>query len=148
MGATLASLAPSGDTIATMERGQAGLQAAGQPTIPYPAARLQHPKGNTRTPSNTESDHGGLAGRLDANSGAAFVRKLGLKIDPIKAPKLMLFGLEHRGETSGLSISCSFFCIARHRNHLTRAYEVHLRYISPKWTPTMDLWITLSFSND
>ena len=39
-----------------------------------------------------ESDHCGLVRRLEANSGAAFVRKLGLKIDPIKAPKLNLFG--------------------------------------------------------
>lgn len=29
---------------------------------------------------------------MEANSGAAFVRKLGLKIDPAKAPKLNLFG--------------------------------------------------------
>ena len=39
-----------------------------------------------------ESDHSGLTQRLEANSGAAFVRKLGLKIDPTKAPKLNLFG--------------------------------------------------------
>lgn len=43
-------------------------------------------------PSTIESDHGGLVRRLEANSGAAFVRKLGLKIDPTKAPKLNLFG--------------------------------------------------------
>lgn len=30
--------------------------------------------------------------RLEANSGAAFVRKLGLKMDPTRAPKLNLFG--------------------------------------------------------
>ncbi|KAI4210576.1 MAG: hypothetical protein LQ351_006554 [Letrouitia transgressa] len=42
--------------------------------------------------STAESDHHGLARRLEANSGAAFVRKLGLKIDPTKAPKLNLFG--------------------------------------------------------
>ncbi|KAJ5278983.1 hypothetical protein N7478_004355 [Penicillium angulare] len=39
-----------------------------------------------------ESDQSGLVRRLEANSGAAFVRKLGLKIDPAKAPKLNLFG--------------------------------------------------------
>lgn len=39
-----------------------------------------------------ESDQGGLVQRMEANSGAAFVRKLGLKIDPAKAPKLNLFG--------------------------------------------------------
>ena len=44
-------------------------------------------------PSTVESDHGGrVRRRLEANSGAAFVRKLGLDIDPIKAPKLNLFG--------------------------------------------------------
>ncbi|KAI4120186.1 MAG: hypothetical protein LQ338_007195 [Usnochroma carphineum] len=43
-------------------------------------------------PSTAESDHCGLIRRLEANSGAAFVRKLGLKIDPTKAPKLNLFG--------------------------------------------------------
>ena len=44
-------------------------------------------------PSTVESDHcGRVQRRLEANSGAAFARKLGLKIDPIKAPKLNLFG--------------------------------------------------------
>lgn len=40
---------------------------------------------------NSEPDPNGLVRRLEANSGAAFVRKLGLKIDPAKAPKLNLF---------------------------------------------------------
>ena len=35
---------------------------------------------------------GELVGRLEANSSAAFVRNLALKIDPTKAPKLSLFG--------------------------------------------------------
>ncbi|KAJ5949628.1 hypothetical protein N7454_001212 [Penicillium verhagenii] len=43
-------------------------------------------------PSTVESDQSGMVRRLEANSGAAFVRKLGLKIDPAKAPKLNLFG--------------------------------------------------------
>ncbi|KJR87611.1 uncharacterized protein SPSK_01611 [Sporothrix schenckii 1099-18] len=34
----------------------------------------------------------GLVQRLEGNSGAAFVRRLGLKIDPARAPKLNLFG--------------------------------------------------------
>lgn len=38
------------------------------------------------------SDPDGLVQRLQANSGAAFVRKLALKIDPSRAPKLNLFG--------------------------------------------------------
>ncbi|KAJ5973637.1 hypothetical protein N7481_010847 [Penicillium waksmanii] len=41
---------------------------------------------------STEPDPSGLVRRLEANSGAAFVRKLGLKIDSAKAPKLNLFG--------------------------------------------------------
>lgn len=39
-----------------------------------------------------EPDNRGVVRRLEANSGAAFVRKLGLKINPSKAPKLNLFG--------------------------------------------------------
>ncbi|KAJ5364125.1 Protein RDR1 [Penicillium cataractarum] len=42
-------------------------------------------------PIEVEADRGGLVRRMEANSGAAFVRKLGLKIDPAKAPKLNLF---------------------------------------------------------
>ncbi|KAM0256040.1 hypothetical protein ACHAQJ_005239 [Trichoderma viride] len=38
-----------------------------------------------------DQDHGGLVRRIEANSSAAFVRKLALKIDPTKAPKLSLF---------------------------------------------------------
>ena len=37
-------------------------------------------------------DAHGLVRRLEANSGAAFVRRMGLKIDSAKAPKLSLFG--------------------------------------------------------
>lgn len=44
------------------------------------------------TPIDSEPDNRGVVRRLEANSGAAFVRKLGLKIDPTKAPKLNLFG--------------------------------------------------------
>jgi hypothetical protein len=43
-------------------------------------------------PSTVPPDTTGLVDRLEANSGAAFVRKLGLRIDPTKAPKLDLFG--------------------------------------------------------
>lgn len=42
----------------------------------------------TPGPSNTP----GVVRRLEANSGAAFVHKMGLKIDPAKAPRLSLFG--------------------------------------------------------
>lgn len=42
--------------------------------------------------AESELDKRGVVRRLEANSGAAFVRKLGLKIDPTRAPKLNLFG--------------------------------------------------------
>ncbi|CAG8926041.1 unnamed protein product [Penicillium salamii] len=44
------------------------------------------------SPYKAPADENGLVRRLEANSGAAFVRKMGLKIDPAKAPKLSLFG--------------------------------------------------------
>lgn len=37
------------------------------------------------------NDAGGASQSLEANSGAAFVRKLGLRIDPARAPRLHLF---------------------------------------------------------
>lgn len=42
--------------------------------------------------TTTKEPDSALLRRMEANSGAAFVRKLGLKIDPAKAPKLNLFG--------------------------------------------------------
>ena len=46
-----------------------------------------------RPPQQINSvDTHGLDRRLWANSGAAFVRRMGLNIDPAKAPKLSLFG--------------------------------------------------------
>ncbi|KAJ5157262.1 uncharacterized protein N7482_008362 [Penicillium canariense] len=65
-------------------------RAARVPTDPQP--RPQSPPQSASDPSTVESDRCGLVRRLEANSGAAFVRKLGLKIDPAKAPKLNLFG--------------------------------------------------------
>ena len=54
-------------------------------------ARPGSPARPVLAPNIVESDLGGLVRRLEANSGAAFVRKLGLKLDPTKAPKLNLF---------------------------------------------------------
>lgn len=54
-------------------------------TIAAPASAAQ-------PPTCEHSSRGAVAKRREANSGAAFVRKLGLKIDPTKAPKLSLFG--------------------------------------------------------
>ena len=59
---------------------------------PRKQATLEPVKRPTSVPNDGEPDDSGLARRLEANSGAAFVRKLGLKIDPTKAPKLNLFG--------------------------------------------------------
>jgi hypothetical protein len=42
-------------------------------------------------PCSAEPGASVMAQHLEANSGAAFVRKLGLKIDPTRAPKLSLF---------------------------------------------------------
>ncbi|PYI07019.1 bicyclomycin resistance protein [Aspergillus sclerotiicarbonarius CBS 121057] len=43
-------------------------------------------------PDNSPSERGRLTQSLDANSAAAFVRKIALKVDPKNAPKLSLFG--------------------------------------------------------
>jgi Fungal Zn(2)-Cys(6) binuclear cluster domain/Fungal specific transcription factor domain len=66
-------------------------RATGQANID-PPARLQELQSNVPASSTVESDHHGAVRHLEANSGAAFVRKLGLKIDPTRAPKLNLFG--------------------------------------------------------
>lgn len=50
------------------------------------------PEAPVTASAEAEPDNRGVVRRLEANSGAAFVRKLGLKIDPTRAPKLSLFG--------------------------------------------------------
>ncbi|KAG6363357.1 hypothetical protein INS49_008454 [Diaporthe citri] len=67
-------------------------QAVGQVTPGPPSVGSQSLHQNASEPGAAESNHIGLVRRLEANSGAAFVRNLGLKIDPTKAPKLNLFG--------------------------------------------------------
>ncbi|KAK8018892.1 hypothetical protein PG991_008082 [Apiospora marii] len=44
------------------------------------------------TPDTAASAHDGLRRRVEANSGATTVRRLGLKMDPTRAPRLNLFG--------------------------------------------------------
>jgi hypothetical protein len=68
-----------------VSRAGAGAAAAAQP-IPGPSPVASQPV------QPTIPGHNGLVRRLEANSGAAFVRNLGLKIDPTRAPKLNLFG--------------------------------------------------------
>lgn len=68
-------------------------RAAAQAIPGPPSVGSQQPlQPNVSEPSTVGSDHSGLLRRLEANSGAAFVRNLGLKIDPTRAPKLNLFG--------------------------------------------------------
>lgn len=55
---------------------------------PLPAP-LQAP---AASPGTAASAQDGLRRRLEANSGAATVRRLGLKMDPTRAPRLNLFG--------------------------------------------------------
>ncbi|KAJ5636564.1 uncharacterized protein N7484_009877 [Penicillium longicatenatum] len=59
---------------------------------PDAQSELRSSPQTTVEPKTIDLDQSGLVRRLEANSGAAFVRKLGLKIDPAKAPKLNLFG--------------------------------------------------------
>lgn len=68
---------------ATPSRGPAAELASFQLSVVPPAAT---------SIDSEQSANRGVVRRLEANSGAAFVRKLGLKIDPTKAPKLNLFG--------------------------------------------------------
>lgn len=56
-----------------------------QPPTPVPSAAVP-------APSAAASAQDGLRRRLEANSGAATVRRLGLKMDPARAPRLNLFG--------------------------------------------------------
>ncbi|KZF18833.1 inosine monophosphate dehydrogenase [Xylona heveae TC161] len=61
--------------------------------IPAPPEDLQDASVAERSiPDTVRSEDQDVAQRLEANSGAAFVRKLGLKVDPEHAPKLNLFG--------------------------------------------------------
>ncbi|KAI1385547.1 uncharacterized protein F4822DRAFT_347081 [Hypoxylon trugodes] len=65
-------------------------RATGQATTASPARPLSEQLSNLPA-STTESEHYGLNRDMEANSGAAFVRKLGLRIDPTNAPRLSLF---------------------------------------------------------
>ncbi|KAJ5294612.1 hypothetical protein PENANT_c006G08155 [Penicillium antarcticum] len=78
---------------------------------------------------NGVADTHGLVRRLEANSGAAFVRKMGLKIDPAKAPKLSLFGwnVGTRKLSSGLggintALSITEITSVEHMRSLAQVY--------------------------
>lgn len=68
-------------------------------TSPLPGA-----SGDTGTKHSRANNPQGALRNLAANSGAAFVRKMGLKVDPANAPRLNLFGwnVGARQLTSGL----------------------------------------------
>ena len=59
----------------------------GWPNRPRPASTA----GSAASPASRVNDSRGVGHSLEANSGAAFVRKLGLRIDPAHAPRLHLF---------------------------------------------------------
>lgn len=71
---------------------------------------------------------------MEANSGAAFVRKLGLKIDPAKAPKLNLFGwnIGARQLSSQLSVgpALSIFEITSW-DHFKALAQVYFEKVDP-----------------
>ncbi|KAK6846312.1 hypothetical protein PG987_001500 [Apiospora arundinis] len=66
--------------------------------LPHPATRppaLPHTvavPGQGPSAGVSPSTHDGLRRRVEANSGATTVRRLGLKMDPTRAPRLNLFG--------------------------------------------------------
>ncbi|EPE32146.1 Zn2/Cys6 DNA-binding protein [Glarea lozoyensis ATCC 20868] len=67
-------------------------------TLPAPEQDSTHYSGKQNSvlpevaePGPAASGASVMAQHLEANSGAAFVRKIGLKIDPTRAPKLSLF---------------------------------------------------------
>ncbi|KAK6840395.1 hypothetical protein PG995_016149 [Apiospora arundinis] len=66
--------------------------------LPHPATRppaLPHTvavPGQGPSAGVSPSAHDGLRRRVEANSGATTVRRLGLKMDPTRAPRLNLFG--------------------------------------------------------
>ncbi|KAJ5626837.1 hypothetical protein N7528_004264 [Penicillium herquei] len=67
-------------------------------TVPDRLSDSVPPSGNVASGSatspnafNRADDSRGVSHSLEANSGAAFVRKLGLRIDPARAPRLHLF---------------------------------------------------------
>ncbi|KAJ6110048.1 hypothetical protein N7486_002283 [Penicillium sp. IBT 16267x] len=61
--------------------------------LAYSIVKVVNTPGSTTSPAsyNRVGGAGGVSHSLEANSGAAFVRKLGLRIDPAHAPRLQLF---------------------------------------------------------
>ncbi|KAJ5084604.1 hypothetical protein NUU61_009183 [Penicillium alfredii] len=87
-----------------------------------------------KSPEVTAPDTHGLVRRLEANSGAAFVRRMGLKIDPAKAPKLSLFGwnIGARQLSSGLGINSAFPVVEiTSLDHIKALAQVYFDKIDP-----------------
>lgn len=89
---------------------------------------------NTPGTITSESDPSGLVRRLEANSGAAFVRKMGLKINPAKAPKLNLFGWNIGArQLSAQPIASSVFPIVEitSLDHMQALAQIYFQKIDP-----------------
>jgi hypothetical protein len=95
--------------------------------VPQAASSPQQQDGTT--------GNNGIVRRLEANSGAAFVRKMGLKIDPAKAPKLSLFGwnIGTRSLSSGLSGVNTAFSITdiTSLDHMRSLAKVYFDKVDP-----------------
>ncbi|KAL4928884.1 MFS transporter/fungal specific transcription factor domain-containing protein [Aspergillus undulatus] len=98
------------------------------------SAAFAEPSPALAGPSPTGSG-GGVTRSLSANSGAAFVRKIGLKVDPMNAPRLNLFGwnLGARHLPSGLAMAASALPIVNiiTQEEMTQLAEVYFTKVDP-----------------
>ncbi|KAJ5628640.1 hypothetical protein N7490_010868 [Penicillium lividum] len=73
--------------------------------LAYPIPKAVSTAGSASSPASfNRGGHPGVGHSLEANSGAAFVRKLGLRIDPARAPRLHLFAW-NVGKRTGEAVS-------------------------------------------
>ncbi|KAL4796705.1 bicyclomycin resistance protein [Aspergillus venezuelensis] len=97
---------------------------------------------STNTPAVPSTDGPGgtahprtVVRSLSANSGAAFVRKMGLKVDPMNAPRLNLFGwnLGARHLPSGLSTAATGLPIVNivSKDEMTQLANVYFSKVDP-----------------
>ncbi|KAK4233607.1 hypothetical protein C8A03DRAFT_47893 [Achaetomium macrosporum] len=100
----------------------------------YEAPRRKYPPQNAAVSSTAGLDHRGLVQRLEANSGAAFVRNLGLKIDPARAPKLNLFawnvGLRQLSTGLGTALALPIIDITS-LEHMRVLAQVYFEKVDP-----------------
>ncbi|MCJ1366392.1 hypothetical protein MMC16_005520 [Acarospora aff. strigata] len=101
-----------------------------QNSLSEPTPRLKSPQQKDPAP-----DAHSLVRRLEANSGAAFVRRMGLKIDSAKAPKLSLFGWnigkrQLSSASGGVHLSLPIIEITS-LEHMRRLVQVYFEKIDP-----------------